>query len=252
MRLTVLALRPDAQGMTDQPCPKVQNESLHRAATQFRRIAGDQPAYDDWTGICAYYAENAAIRQSGKPVDVVFIGDSITQHWAHFDPALFDGARLNRGITSQSAAQILARFPSDVVALKPRVVHIIAGTNDVVGTSGPSSPQAWRDAMTAMVDLARANGIAVIVGTLPPMAVNPFDDDHRPVPIIAEQNRWLAQLAQEKGLVLADYHAALSMPQGGFKPGLAYDALHPDGRGYAAMRPVLDAALARVKAAPAK
>lgn len=104
--------------------------------------------------------------------------------------------------------------------------------------------------MTAMVDLARANGITVIVGTLPPMANNPFDGAHKPAAIIAQQNAWLAQLAQDKGLILADYHAALADGSGGFKAGLALDELHPAPQGYDAMRGVLGKAMAEAGLPP--
>ena len=160
------------------------------------------------------------------------------------DPQFFTGPRISRGFSGQSAAQVLARFYPDVVQLRPRAVHLLIGTNDVMGVHGPSSPAMWRDSVRAMVDLARANGITVILGTLPPMKTNPFASDHRPAAIVSEQNRWLAGLAREKGLVLADYGSVLAAPDGGFKPGLGMDEIHPSPQGYAVMKPVLERALA--------
>ncbi len=153
-------------------------------------------------------------------------------------------AGVNRGIAGHSSAHVLTRLGSDALALQPRVVHVLTGTNDVLGVHGPVTPPIWQVTMRAIVDSARANGVTVILGTLPPLAKNPFDDQHRPATVIAEQNRWLRSLAQEKGLALADYHAALAGADGGYRAGFTEDGIHPSAAGYAAMRPVFDKALA--------
>lgn len=248
LRLLAPALRPATRGMADDTCPSAEASLLDKALLSLRVLGGDRPYFDHWTALCFYAEENAAILREGRKVETAFIGDSITRNWLISDPAAFAGPQVNRGISGQSAAQVLARFQSDVVALKPRTVHLMIGTNDVAGLHGPSRPQDWQAAIRAMVDLAQANGIAVILATLPPMAVNPVDPDHRPAGVIREQNAWLAQFAAEKGLVLADYHAALADAGGGFRPGMSLDDIHPSERGYAAMKPVLESALAAVSA----
>ena len=90
----------------------------------------------DWPGICRYKAANAAIAAGERP-RAVLMGDSITDNWTRGDPALFTNGIVGRGIGGQTSPQMLARFRQDVVALHPRVVHIMAGTNDIAGNTGP-------------------------------------------------------------------------------------------------------------------
>lgn len=246
----MLAMRPDVRGMDPSACEGGQSESGKIISDVTRSLLGDAPVFDNWTGTCAFARANAAVVKSGQPVEMVFIGDSLTQQWEVVEPTLFAKGRLNRGISGQSSVQVLARLPSDVVALRPRVLHVLAGTNDVLGIHGPSTPALWQGTMRAIVDVARAEGITVILGTLPPMARNPFDKGHRPAPVIAEQNRFLAALAKEKGAILADYHAVLAAPDGGFAQGMASDDFHLSPKGYAAMRKVLDEAVAKLPPAP--
>ena len=241
--IAMLTLRPEMRGMGPSRCAQNSSEGLRLARVVVRNVLGDAPLFDNWTGTCTFAGQNAELLKSGQPVEIVFIGDSITEQWPGADPALFSPSRPNRGISGHSAAQVLTRLPSDVVALHPRVVHVLAGTNDVLGVSGPSTPAIWQGTMRAIVNAAQAEGITVILGTLPPMSRNPFDSKHRPAGIIAEQNRFLAALAKEKGAILADYHTALPGPGGGFAEGMSSDEIHLSPKGYAAMRKVLDKAL---------
>lgn len=230
--------------MSEAACGEFGGGTGRQAANLLRHLVGDRPFADNWTGTCAFAGQNAEAIRSGQNVDVVFIGDSLTRHWQDFDPALFGEGRINRGIAGHSSAHVLTRLGSDALALKPRVVHVLTGTNDVLGVHGPVTPAIWQATMRAIVDSARANSVTVILGTLPPLATNPFDSQQRPAAVIAEQNRWLRALALEKGLILVDYHAVLAGADGGYKPGLTEDGTHPSAAGYAAMRPVFDRALA--------
>lgn len=234
--------------MSEAACGEFSGGAGRQAANLLRQLVGDRPFADNWTGTCAFAGQNAEVVRTWRKVDVVFIGDSLTRHWQDFDTTLFGEGRINRGIAGHSSAHVLTRLGSDALALKPRVIHVLTGTNDVLGAHGPVTSAIWQGTMRAIVDSARANGVAVILGTLPPLAKNPFDEDQRPAAVIAEQNRWLRSLAQEKGLVLADYHSALAGTDGGYKPGLSEDGIHPSAAGYSAMRPVLDAALAKAGA----
>lgn len=229
--------------MSEAACGEFGGGSGRQAANLLRHLLGDRPFADNWTGTCAFAGQNAEVIRSGKTIDMVFIGDSLTRNWQDFDPALFGEGRVNRGIPGHATAHVLTRLGSDALALKPRVIHVLTGTNDVLGVHGPVTPAIWQGTMRAIVDSAQANGVTVILGTLPPLAKNPFDSQHRPAAIIAEQNRWLRALAQEKGLVLADYHAVLAGGDGGYKSGLSEDGTHPNAAGYAAMRPVFDKAI---------
>ncbi|MGH8327484.1 MAG: GDSL-type esterase/lipase family protein, partial [Steroidobacteraceae bacterium] len=102
----------------------------------------------DWADLCRYRADNAALR--GRP-PVVLMGDSITDFWLQGDPALFHGGVVDRGISGQTSSQMLVRFWPDVIALHPRIVQILAGTNDIAGNTGPTSEQDYKNNIMAMV-----------------------------------------------------------------------------------------------------
>jgi len=224
-------------GMSDAPCPVPST----RADDAWRAAYRAWVAGNDWPWLCRYRAENLSL--NSRP-EVVFIGDSITEFWPAAAPAFFRAGRLGRGIAGQTSPQILLRFMADVVALKPRVVHILAGTNDVAGNTGPTSAEAWRNNIRAMVDIARAEGIAVVLGAIPPAGAFNWRPGMQPAPRIVELNRWLRGFAAERRLAFADYHAALATPDGSMKPGLSSDGVHPNAAGYRAMEAVAEPALA--------
>jgi len=196
----------------------------------------------DWSALSQYREANEAL--TGQPVDVVFIGDSITEFWQVADPALFSGRIVNRGISGQTSPQILLRFMADVVALKPRAVHILCGGNDMAGNTGPSTVQDYRNNILAMLTLAEANGIKVILGALTPFNIvswNPAVSDLRER--TAELNAWQTALVAERGLVRADYFAALANGDQHLRPEFHRDGVHPTRAGYDVMRPVAEAAI---------
>lgn len=214
--------------MRDQPCTP-------ESATRY------DPA-SDWPWLCRYHAANQAL--PGGRADIVFIGDSITEFWGQAQPALFTGGIVNRGISGQTSPQLLLRFMADVVALKPRVVHLMIGTNDIAGNTGPSSPEDYRNNVRAMVTLAQVHGIRVILGSIAPADRMSWRPGLAPAPRIAELNQWLRMFAAEQGLTYADYHAALAEPGGAMRSAFTQDGVHPGMAGYAAMEPVMRAALA--------
>lgn len=227
---------PPGEGMIEQPCPI--QEGLSFASPYVRQY--------DWAWLCRYRAENGAI-DPGKPPAVVFIGDSITEGWAKLDPGFFAHGNVDRGIGGQTSPQILLRFYQDVVALHPRVVHIMAGANDVAGNSGPTSVEAYRNNIRAMVDLARANGIAVVLGSIPPTDHFYWSPNLTPAPRIAELDMWLRDIARERGLVYADYYAAMVEAGGRMRPAYTGDGVHPNAAGYAVMRPIAERAIAEAE-----
>lgn len=234
-------------GMSAEPCPVPST----RADDAWRTAYRNWVRINDWPWLCRYKAENLGL--NARP-DVVFMGDSITEGWPALDPAFFRPGRVGRGISGQTTPQMLLRFMADVVALKPRAVHIMAGTNDIAGNTGPTSVEAWRNNIRAMADLARANGIVAIIGSIPPAGAFAWRPGMQPAPRIAELNAWLRTFAAERGLVFANYHAALAAPDGSMKPGLSSDGVHPNAAGYKVMDAVAEAALAAAlkTAAPAK
>ena len=196
----------------------------------------------DFPDLCHYKSDNEGILKEAHP-KAVFMGDSITEGWGVGDPSLFNRSVLDRGISGQTSPQMLARFYQDVVALHPQAVHIMAGTNDVAGNTGPSSPEDFKNNIRAMVDLARANHIQVILASIPPAERFPWRPDIQPAEQIRQLNAWLRQFADQHKLIYADYYATLTTPSGAFRPELSNDGVHPNTDGYAAMRSVADAAL---------
>jgi lysophospholipase L1-like esterase len=197
----------------------------------------------DFGQLCRYAADNRAL--AGQKVRVVFMGDSITDNWIHADTALFSNGVVDRGISGQTTPQMLVRFRADVIALKPQAVHIMAGTNDIAGNTGAATIETVEGNIQTMAELARAHGIKVILASVPPAASFPWSPDKRPVPQIAALNAWLQSYAKANGFTYVDYHAALATPEGAMKPGYASDGVHPTPQGYAVMRPLALAAVAK-------
>jgi acetyl esterase/lipase len=139
---------------------------------------------------------------------------------------------------------MLARFHQDVVALRPRVVHIMAGTNDIAGNTGPTTLEDYQQHILAMIDLARANDIAVILAAIPPSRRLFWRGDLDPRPQIREWNEWLRGLAFSRGLTFVDYGVVLADPDGGMRAELGNDGVHPNRIGYARMRPLAERAVA--------
>ena len=242
LRGAAALLTPANPGMVDQPCPPEDTGLLHRAGLVVRVLAGDRPYLDDWQDICIHDAENRARIASGQATSVVFLGDSQTARWKEFDGQLFSGDIVGRGVGGQTSGQLLGRFQSDVVALKPKVVHIMAGSNDLLGLGGPSSPELFKGNIRAMVDIARANGIAVILASVPPMEASHAGR-------VRELNGWLARYAADNKLVYVDYARLLSGPDGTLKPELTDDTVHLTAPAYAAMAPLARAAIAQANKA---
>lgn len=197
----------------------------------------------DPNGLCRYAQANAELLASGRRPEVVFFGDSITENWVRGDPGLFaDGRVVGRGIGGQTSAQMLVRFHADVVALRPRVVQIMAGTNDVAGNGGVTSEAAYRRNIEAMVEIARAHRIRVVLASLPPAARFFWRPEVKPADQLRRLNAWLRDYARREGLGYVDYHAALTTLDGGMRPEFAIDGVHPNRHGYAAMRSLAETA----------
>ncbi|MGF7150453.1 lysophospholipase L1-like esterase [Sphingomonas zeicaulis] len=199
----------------------------------------------DFAGLCRYRAENAKL-PAATAARVVFMGDSITEGWLRERPSWFANKnRVDRGISGQTTAQMLLRFQADVIALKPKLVHILAGTNDVAGNTGPTSQADIRNNITAMVDLAEANKIRVVIGTVLPARHYFWRPEVDPVRGIADLNAWIRTLAQARKLTLIDYFAAMDDGRGGLSTADATDGVHPTPAGYAKMEALAAPAIER-------
>lgn len=216
-------------------------EAMARIGTMQKEAADRQAK--DWPWLCRYAAENAVVHKSGVSPKVVFIGDSITENWKIADPSLFSATVLDRGIGGQTTPQILLRFYQDVVALRPQVVHIMAGTNDISGNTGAVTDEAIVHNIRAMIDIAKANGINVVLASITPSKQFIARPNVDPSPRIAAVNRALVKLAAEKKVTYVDYFPALADSSSGLADALGNDGLHPNRDGYAAMRPLTDKAI---------
>lgn len=204
--------------------------------------AADAQAPDpgsDWAQLLYYRDADRSLPlpSPGRP-RVVLLGDSITQSWDLADVQLPGVEVLNRGISGQTTPQMLVRFRQDVVELQPAAVHILAGTNDLAGNTGPTTLEAIENNLSSMVEIAVANHIAVVLASVLPTVDYPWRSGLQPAGRIVALNSWLRAYAQRRGLVYADYYSAVVDGHGGFKSTLADDGVHPNKAGYAVMSPL--------------
>ncbi|TAA07161.1 capsular biosynthesis protein [Pseudoxanthomonas winnipegensis] len=202
----------------------------------------------DWPQLSRYRDENAALAAPAPGERrVVFFGDSITEGWGKTGSETFFPGKpyVNRGISGQTTPQMLVRFRQDVIDLKPAVVVILAGTNDIAGNTGPATPQMIQDNLASMAQLAKANGIAVVLASVLPASDYPWKPGLQPAPKIRALNDWIRQYAQRTGAVYLDYYSALDNGQDGLDAKVSGDGVHPNAAGYAVMAPLAQAAVQR-------
>ncbi|MBY0421346.1 MAG: hypothetical protein K2Q06_03505 [Parvularculaceae bacterium] len=264
----IFAQEPSRLGIVAQPCPPPSPVPAKLAAYR-EALLGPSPAppsrdvfatpevvewskanaeraKTDWANLCRYRAENEALADDPRP-EIVFIGDSITEAWIKADPAFFAAGRVDRGISGQTSQQILARFYQDVVALRPKAVHILAGSNDVAGNQGPTRERDVLNNVAAMLDIANANNIKVILGAIPPASDFYWRPGLAPAAKIEALNAQLRDLAHRRRASFVDYHAALAGEDGGMRDGLSYDGVHPNRIGYGIMAATIKSALADLR-----
>lgn len=218
------------------------------------RIA-EERLHTDWANLQRYREENASLPAPAPGEKrVVFMGNSITQGFAPYFPTLFPGKPyIGRGIGGQTTPQMLVRFRQDVIALHPRVVVILAGTNDIAGNTGPSTVEMIEDNLASMAELAKANGIEVVLASVLPVFDYPWKPGLEPAQKIVALNAWLRRYASTHGAVYLDYHSAMADERQGMRSALSGDGVHPNEAGYRVMAPLtqraIDRALGRRRAA---
>lgn len=196
----------------------------------------------DWPSLARYQSANAALT---APVDAVFLGDSITELWAQKPEQFFPGKHyVGRGIGGQTTPQMLLRFHQDVVDLKPRVVVINGGTNDIAGNTGPSTLKMIEDNLQSMAEIAQANGIRVVLASVTPAYDYPWKKGLDPAEKVVELNTWMKEYCIKTGCVYADYFTPMADGKHGMKDGLSVDGIHPTAEGYRIMSPIADQAIA--------
>ena len=178
---------------------------------------------------------------------VVFMGDSITEGW-HFDkPGGVFAAKpyINRGISGQTTPQMVLRFHQDVINLKPKVVVILAGTNDIAGNTGPMTPEDTENNLAAMAEMATQNHIAVVLCSILPAFDYPWQPGLTPAPKIDALNAWIKDYAAQHHDVYVDYHSAMKDARDGLPPNLSKDGVHPLPAGYEIMAPLVEAGITK-------
>ncbi|MEK9210647.1 GDSL-type esterase/lipase family protein [Sphingomonas sp. 2378] len=200
----------------------------------------EERLHNDFGYLARYRADNAKLTPGHSRI--VFMGDSITENWASKVPQFFATERVGRGISGQTTSQMLLRFRQDVIDLHPTVVQIMAGTNDIAGNTGPTTDAQVQGNIMSMVELAQANGIRVILASIPPADHFEWKPGVNPAPRIAAMNAWLKDYAGRVGATYADYWSALHVGDA-LNPAYGTDGVHPNEAGYAAMAPVADAAI---------
>jgi lysophospholipase L1-like esterase len=217
-----------------------------------KQLAVAQAKLLDWAQLGRYAAENAALAPAAAGEQrVVFYGDSITDAWGRRPGTgdFFPGKPyVNRGISGQTTAQMVVRLHPDVVDLKPAVVVILAGTNDVAGNTGPMTPEMTLEDFRAMAEMARANGIKVVITSILPAGDFPWHKGLAPAPKIQALNAQLEAWCKAEKMVWVDYYSALADASGAMKPGLSVDGVHPNAAGYAIMAPLAEAGIAKALA----
>ena len=201
----------------------------------------------DWANLGRYRDANASTPAPKTGEErIVMMGDSITDGWGKKYGKFFTGKPyLNRGIGGQTTPQMLIRFRPDVIALNPKVVVILAGTNDIAGNTGPSTLEMIEDNLTSMAELAKANGIRVVFSAVMPVCdyIRP-QTERRPLEKIKTLNAWMKNYAAKNGHGYIDYYTPMLDDKGVFKQELTYDGLHPNSEGYEVMQPLVEKAVA--------
>ena len=223
------------------------------AQTASRKLTEDERLRTDWADLHRYAADNARLEAPAPGEQrVVFMGNSITELWMTLDSSFFAGHPwVNRGISGQTTPQMLVRFRQDVIDLHPSVVVILGGVNDLAENTGPTTLDAIFGNIVSMAELARANGIAVVVSSVLPAASFRWRPGLEPAPQIVALNAMLHAYAVDHHLVYVDYHAAMDDGHGGLRGDLTEDGVHPNLAGYRVMEPLAARAIAAALGAAA-
>lgn len=251
----LLLLVPFAAAQVSQPTPKGAPQSTTNALQSPgavpvpvptpAQIEHMQQLLTDWPDLARYRGADAVLPPPAPGENrVVFMGDSITDMWGRREKPFFpEKPYINRGISGQTTPQMLVRFWPDVIALQPKVVLILAGTNDIAGNTGPSTPQMIEDNLMAMAELAKANHIRVVLSSILPAANYPWKPSIDPVQEIRAINEWMRSYCAGEGCIYLDYYSAMANPAGGMKQSLTIDGVHPNQAGYDVMAPLAEKAI---------
>lgn len=202
----------------------------------------------DWPNLEKYKKVNAELSAPEEDENrVVFMGNSITEGWSNANPDFFaNNPYINRGISGQTTPQMLLRFRQDVIDLQPKIVVILAGTNDIAGNTGPMTLEQIRDNILSMVELAKANNISPIVCSVLPAYDYPWRPGLEPNIKIPKLNLLLKEMADEQSVMYLDYFWAMADKRSGLPKELTTDEVHLTKQGYTVMEKLIQEAIAKV------
>jgi lysophospholipase L1-like esterase len=233
------------------PAPPLEM-SCPELAASLQGLVRNDVRLRDWPQLARYKDMNRTVAApSATDTRVVFMGDSITDNWQQprFGGFFPGKPYIDRGISGQTTPQMLLRFRADVIDLKPKVVVILAGTNDVAGNTGPMSDDEIEANLESMAELAKAHGIKVVLSSITPTSAyhTPAraipQTTQRPLARLEAINAWMKKYAAANGLVYLDYFSAMVDASGQMKAEFTADDLHPTPEGYAVMAPLAEAAI---------
>jgi lysophospholipase L1-like esterase len=237
----LLAQAPASQPETNA-VPAVAPAPATTPAVDWQKIHEEQ-VKNDWPWLGRFREADLVLAPPAVGEDrVVFMGDSITQGW-HLDGSFPGKPYINRGISGQTTPQMVLRFRQDVIALKPKVVVILAGINDIAGNTGPMTLEQTEGNLASMAELAVANHIRVVLCSVTPAFDFPWHPGMTPAPKVLALNAWIKAFAAANGHVYVDYHSAMKDERDGLPATLSGDGVHPMPAGYAIMAPLVEAGI---------
>ena len=239
--------------LPETKAPSPTQSAPRTAPTTATQNASNYDGRVDWPWLARYKDADLALAPPARDENrVVFMGDSITQLWKiEGADGYFPGKPyVNRGISGQTTPQMVLRFHQDVIALKPKVVVILGGINDIAGNTGPETLEQIEDNLTVMTELAKANHIRVVLCSVMPAFDFPWKPGITPAPKVLALNRWIEGYAGEHHYVYVDYHSAMKDERDGLPPNLSKDGVHPTAAGYAIMTPLVEAGIKKALSGP--
>jgi len=260
----LLICGPLAFSQATAPSAPVQNQTPPDQLAAWEQLTPYQKSqlertYNDWPFLAKFRDADTSLppAQPGE-TRVVFMGDSITEGWGMkataTSPArgeFFPGKPyINRGISGQTTPQMLVRFRQDVILLKPKVVVLLAGTNDIAENTGKESMEEIAGNITSMAELARGNGIRVVLCSVLPASEFSWHKGLEPAPKIKALNAWIKDYAAKNGFVYVDYYSPMANSEGGLKAELSPDGVHPNKAGYDLMAPLAESGIAEALRKP--
>ena len=209
---------------------------------------GQKTEAQDWANLNKYKKDNTSLLlvNTGQK-RIVFMGDSITEFWSVINPGFFIGKPyINRGISGQTTPQMLIRFRADVIALKPAIVVILAGINDIAGNTGPSTAEMISDNIFSMAELAKTSQIKVILCSVLPAFDFPWATGLQPAEKVSNLNKMIEKYANANGHLYLNYYSAVVDERKGLKAVYSEDGVHPNKAGYEVLNLLAEKAIEKV------